>query len=169
MKVGFTGTRDGMTDEQRRAFIRWVKTAGVTEFHYGVCIGADEDAWDVMVSGPDLGFTRPRTVAHPPSNLVLASQSTMMFDDEIRPTVPYAVRNQNIVDASELLLATPKQEEELRSGTWLTIRYARKKKKPIVIFWPDGTITHESETIRRADVLALEKRAPGRPPKGASK
>lgn len=36
-----------------------------------------------------------------------------------------------------------KMEEEQKTGTWYTIRYARKQNKQIVIFWPDGTITNE--------------------------
>jgi hypothetical protein len=34
--------------------------------------------------------------------------------------------------------------EELRSGTWTTIRYTRKMKIPLSIVWPDGYITHEN-------------------------
>ena len=38
MKVGFTGTQDGMTDEQARAFHRVLRVyAGV--FHHGDCVG----------------------------------------------------------------------------------------------------------------------------------
>ena len=143
MKLGFTGTRHGMTDEQRRAFIAWVKGAGVTEFHYGVCVGADEDAWDVMASADDLGFAKPRVIAHPPSNPALRLSSTMPFDDEIRPVTDYLTRNRNIVDASAVLAATPEGPERLRSGTWSTVRYAREQGKRVVIFWPDGRVEGE--------------------------
>jgi len=141
MKVGFTGTRHGMTDEQRRAFIARAKEAGVTEFHYGVCDGADEDAWDVFTSARDLGFERPRTVAHPPSNPAKRLHNTMPFDDEVRPEAEYLTRNRNIVDASETLWAAPDGPEERRSGTWATVRYARRVGKPVVVFWPDGSVT----------------------------
>ena len=43
-----------------------------------------------------------------------------------------------LVDACEVLLATPKGPEKLRSGTWATVRYARKVGKRIVIIEPDG-------------------------------
>jgi hypothetical protein len=145
MKVGFTGTREGMADEQRRAFIRWAANAGVTEFHEGCCIGADDDAFDVMTSADDIGFTRPRIVAHPPTNRAAVSHSALMFADEQRTPADYLTRNRNIVDAADLLTACPKGPEEQRSGTWATVRYARKVGKPVVIFWPDGTVTEEGK------------------------
>ena len=33
--------------------------------------------------------------------------------------------------------------EQLRSGTWATVRHARKLKRPIVIINPDGTLLLE--------------------------
>lgn len=147
MKVGFTGTRKGMTDEQRHAFVAWVKTSGVTEFHYGVCVGADGDAWDVVASASDLGFEKPRVVAHPPTDPKLRLHSTMMFDDEVRPEADYLTRNHDIVDAIKedgILVASPGGREEQWSGTWSTIRYARRIGAAVLIIWPDGTTTEES-------------------------
>jgi hypothetical protein len=52
---------------------------------------------------------------------------------------PPLVRNKIIVDRSELLIATPFHEKEiLRSGTWMTIRYARSKVIPVLFIWPEG-------------------------------
>lgn len=52
---------------------------------------------------------------------------------------PSLVRNRLMVDISIVLVALPKTEgEELRSGTWATIRYARSIKTPHLIIWPDG-------------------------------
>lgn len=140
MRVGFSGTRHGMTDEQRRAFIAWAKTAGVTEFHHGCCIGADSQAVEVMMPPCDMGIESPRIVAHPPVAQPLFSASAHLASDERRCPYPYLVRNRNIVDASEHLVACPKGPEELRSGTWSTVRFARKVGKPVTIIWPDGTI-----------------------------
>jgi hypothetical protein len=53
-------------------------------------------------------------------------------------------RNHDIVDETELLIACPGElAEAVRSGTWATVRYARKLGRPIVIFWPDGSVTGE--------------------------
>lgn len=42
---------------------------------------------------------------------------------------PYLERNANIVEESSILIACPidKNEEEWRSGTWSTVRKARKR------------------------------------------
>lgn len=145
MKVGFTGTRDGMTDEQRRAFIAWAKTAGATEFHHGCCLGADADAVDVFLSAADLGFSRPLIVAHQPAKKAMLSDESLWSSDVMKPPLDYLVRNRNIVDDSDILVACPKGPEEQRSGTWSTVRYARKQGKRVLIFWPDGNVTKSTE------------------------
>jgi len=143
MKLGFTGTREGMADEQRRAFIAWAKTAGATEIHHGCCLGADADAVDVFLSAADLGFTRPLIVAHQPAKKAMLSDESLWSSDVMKPPLDYLVRNRNIVDACDVLLACPKGPEEQRSGTWSTVRYARKCGKRVVIFWPDGSVAEE--------------------------
>jgi hypothetical protein len=37
----------------------------------------------------------------------------------------------------------PSGPERLRSGTWATVRYARKLRKPITILWANGEVTEE--------------------------
>jgi hypothetical protein len=60
------------------------------------------------------------------------------------PEREYIARNHDIVDASAVLVATPRDwYEEQRSGTWATIRYARAQRKAVIIVWPDG----RAETI----------------------
>lgn len=66
------------------------------------------------------------------------------MSDEKREPLPYLARNCVIVDEADILLACPKGPEEQRSGTWATVRYARKQNKRIVIVYPDGTITTEN-------------------------
>jgi hypothetical protein len=53
----------------------------------------------------------------------------------------YLDRNHDIVDSSDLLIAVSESTVEvLRSGTWATIRYAKKLRKPIKIIYPDGKV-----------------------------
>lgn len=58
---------------------------------------------------------------------------------------PFLERDQDIVDWSEVLIATPSEEtgEKLRSGTWATVRMARKKGIPIIIVRPSGKVEQE--------------------------
>lgn len=54
----------------------------------------------------------------------------------------YAQRNADIVRDVDILLAFPQGEEVGRgSGTWLTVRIAREKKRPHIIVMPDGHVT----------------------------
>jgi hypothetical protein len=46
-------------------------------------------------------------------------------------------RNRDIVDAAVMLIAVPKETTEvLRSGTWTTVRYAKKKGCSVLIIPP---------------------------------
>jgi len=55
------------------------------------------------------------------------------------------LRNHKIVDICDILVAFPQTNSEtVRSGTYATIRYARKCKKPIIIIYPDGSVKKEN-------------------------
>jgi len=135
MKIGFTGTQIGMTPNQFGELARLI-AIGVTdnpcEFHHGDCIGADAEAHSIADA---FGC---RIVIHPPTNT--SKEAFCKVDSEwdtVLPPKPYLDRNHDIVDACDVLLAAPKSiEEELRSGTWATVRYARKKNIPVIILEP---------------------------------
>lgn len=80
-------------------------------------------------------------VGHPGVDMLGQSPMRAYCDvNESMPPLPYLQRNGNIVMASPILIATPKlMMEEVRSGTWSTIRRARKANKTIYIVYPDGT------------------------------
>ena len=109
----------------------------VQQLHLGDCIGADAEAYEEAVR---LGI---KTVGHPPDN---ASKRAFCEYDEERPPKPYLARNRDIVmEGIDGLIAAPKEfVEVLRSGTWATVRYARKAGRRIWIVMPDGTIKEES-------------------------
>ena len=128
MIVGFTGTSKGIPEVQLLGAIKLL-VAG-DDFHFGDCVGADAQAWYLAASW---GYW---TVAHPPID---PKARAWCKADIILPPRPYLVRNHDIVDVCAKLIATPHTlTEEQRSGTWATIRYARKKGKPIYIVGPDG-------------------------------
>ncbi len=145
MKLGFTGTRDETTVEQHRSLIAWFTANVPTEFHHGCCVGADEDAAFVVAHVNANTGTKTKRVGHPPTNRSLMSSHKEMIAEEFREPLPYLVRNRVIVDETAAMLACPKGPEELRSGTWSTVRYARRLKRPITIIWPDGEVTTENQ------------------------
>ena len=139
--VGFTGTQSGMVPEQKRQFKEILQIFHpITEFHPGDCIGADSDAHQI-VHEQEIPI-----VLHPPTNKTKrAFCLTSTIIKELSPK-SYLERNQDIVDACSVLIATPEGDcEEIRSGTWATIRRARKAGKPIYIIWPDGDLEIEYE------------------------
>jgi hypothetical protein len=138
IEVGMTGTKDGATDLQLAVFKkRFLKlgTADSLILHHGDCIGADEQCHAIAVK---VGC---RIMVHPPTD-DKARAYCKKGKTRVLNCKPYLKRNKDIVDDSAIMFALPKEkEEQLRSGTWSTIRYAKKTKKRLVIIWPDGTVT----------------------------
>lgn len=127
MKIGFTGTQSGMCIEQKRMLYNILTELmrdenKPTEFHHGDCIGADAEAHDIvqLIGGIDL-------ILHPPEN----DKKRAFCEGYARRAhpKPYLERNRRIVDSVDLLIVAPKEQEEtLRSGTWSTYRYAKRKR-----------------------------------------
>lgn len=129
--TGFTGTRDGMTPLQSCA-LRTIIAQLVGWWHHGDCIGSDAQSHDLA---SELGLM---TEIHPPLNSDLRAWCVGHI---IRKPKRYIERNHDIVDATAAMIAAPSgMREELRSGTWATVRYARWKARPITVIYPDGSI-----------------------------
>ena len=124
MRLGFTGTQEGMSQHQKEQFVLKMLELSPTEFHHGDCIGADAEAHDIVREF----FPNVKIVIHPP---IADSKRAYKRGDEYKLPETYLKRDHIMVDATEYLVGTPKQNAEiLRSGTWATIRYARKTSKP---------------------------------------
>jgi hypothetical protein len=133
-KVGFTGTQRGMTVQQRHAFYDELGR-GPGEFHHGDCVGSDATA---HVIATHLGW-EPHV--HPPID---ERKRAFSIGGVLYTPLQYLDRNRAIVNLCDVLYATPAGPEVLKSGTWATVRYARRSGLQIVIIWPDGTITREN-------------------------
>ena len=127
MKVGFTGTREGMSQHQKEQFVIELYEIAPTEFHHGDCVGADAEAHDIVRTF----FPEVKIVGHLPlSN----SQRAFKECDEYKSPLPYLERDRVIVDTADFMFGAPKSDKELvRSGTWATIRYSRKLTKPLKV------------------------------------
>ena len=127
MKVGFTGTRQGMSQHQKEQFVLEMLKLNPTEFHHGDCIGADAEAHDIVREF----FPNIRIIIHPPISVKLRA---FKKGNEYKDSESYISRNHNIVDTVEYMFGAPKSNnEELRSGTWATIRYTKKINKTITV------------------------------------
>lgn len=136
--AGFTGTQGGMTTLQLHAVRTLLRDQyGPSAAHHGDCVGADAQFHALMVEqGVPIHL-------HPPdvdSKRAFCDGATNVADAK-----PYLDRNHDIVDACRLLVAAPSgPAEKRRSGTWATVRYARKQHRGIVIVLPDGELRVES-------------------------
>ena len=136
--VGFTGPRDGMTLRQKTEVHKSLLLLKPSHALHGLCTGADEDFHHICRELWELGIY---IIGHPGMDNYGKSPYRAHCDvDEIEPILPYMERNQNIVNNSDILIATPSDFVEMpRSGTWSTIRKARNKKRTLFIVFPDGT------------------------------
>jgi len=145
-KFGFTGTSEEVRTEQQKTLEKIIKKIArkkEVEYHNGMCINSDEICFDLVARY----IPHADIVMHPPIN------KSKVFDLEdktyvnrviFRKDLDYLKRNMQIVAESNFLVATPKSvAEELRSGSWSTIRYARIARIPIIIVWPNGSIRKE--------------------------
>jgi hypothetical protein len=133
MTIGFTGTQNGMTklqQEEVTSILLTLKEKGYDVVRHGDCIGAD--AWFHNKS-VEMGFS---VIKHPPEN---PKKRAFCKEGETLPEKEYLTRNRDIVDNSDVIIATPSSPiEVLRSGTWATIRYSKNSFKPYVIVTPKG-------------------------------
>jgi hypothetical protein len=139
--IGFTGTRRGMTDGQKRRVrdllmhhARRVDRLRNLCVHHGDCKGADADFHNIASS------LRLHRTIHPPANDRLRA---FCAGDVCLEPLPYRKRNTNILLACDLLVATPAQAHEINySGTWATIREARRMGRAIIILEPTVDISN---------------------------
>lgn len=145
MRVGFTGTRRGLTARQRIAVKAWldqlsvVYTGGSAKFDqrrsfiHGGCVGADEEAQKVAL---DAGYDVAVFWGDDPKQQMLPPPSgDRRFTTHARQ--PMLARNRDIVDGCDVLLVAPRARKEvLRSGTWATYRYAQKVGRDCIMLWP---------------------------------
>jgi hypothetical protein len=136
--LGFTGTQAGMTPAQKESVILFLEGFAPQAVHHGDCIGADAEFHHFalnVIAGVSVHI-------HPPK--ISSKRAFCKGGHFTYPTKDYLVRNVDIVEQSQELLATPKEfMEEQRSGTWYTIRQARKRRKAVNIIYPDGRLVRE--------------------------
>jgi hypothetical protein len=138
--IGFTGTRQGMTDEQKLMVMDMLTQLEPAQVFHGDCTGADAD-FDYICKG--LGIIRE---IYPGTDSYGLSPTRAYCDAEIQhPSLPYLVRDKIIAEKGvDGLMACPKSvHEERRSGTWATVRYARKLGRRVWILYPGGSFKIE--------------------------
>jgi hypothetical protein len=144
IKIGFTGSREKMAgtaflalEDLVRRFVKEIGGPDLAEAHHGDCVGSDVAFHEIATE------LKIRTVAHPGD---LRRWRAFCKADETRDPLPCLDRNRVIVAECRSLIACPRlaEADDPRSGTWATVRHARRIHRPVLIIWQDGRV--ESET-----------------------
>jgi deoxyribodipyrimidine photolyase len=125
-----------MTKNQKEELCLYLKLLleqGYRLFHHGDAIGADAQAARIA---KDLGYYLICHPGHPKDKTNTMYRAFTNFNDEVQESKPFIKRDRDIVDETDSMVATPVGEEEIRSGTWTTIRYAKKKRKEVKLIMP---------------------------------
>jgi hypothetical protein len=128
MKIGFTGLRNGMTPQQKDIIIRLeLFTTKVLEAHHGDCLGSDADFHHLIreIDPAICIIIHPGFPANHPDDTTLRA---FCEGDHTSAPNSFLARNRDIVDETDMLIATPATKKEM-GGTWYTINYSRKQKK----------------------------------------
>jgi hypothetical protein len=126
VKIGFTGNRKGLTPIQEEGIKAILDNYDNIIVSHGDCIGSDTDFHNLCMNYKNANIHKNITICiFPPNNPTLRAFNA---GDLLMKEEPYLTRNENIIKNSSILIACPidKNCEELRSGTWSTIRKARK-------------------------------------------
>jgi hypothetical protein len=132
--IGITATRIGMSLNQKTMLIRRLQeiidNGYYINFHHGACEGGDVEADQICrnlkIGNPNK--THGEIHIHPSDHAKTRVHCEQDWDT-VYPPKPPLTRDRDIVSSIDFLFAAPKNEkkEELRSGTWTTVRYARKQ------------------------------------------
>lgn len=134
--IGFTGTRKGMNWTQWSVIFNLLKSIRPRLARHGMCKGADEqfDKLCYMAGIETEGY---------PQDSLPQWRSKKCHCTKVHPAKSPLERNKKIVQASDMMIAAPKTEDERgepRSGTWATIRYAKDRKVRLWIVLPNGDV-----------------------------
>ncbi len=131
--IGFTGTSRAALTPPQFDMLAYYLNVRSGWLHHGDCINADESA-HIIAQHASL-----KIAIHPPINPF--KRAYCECAEIVHPEKEYIARNHDIVDASAELFACPiGMTEELRSGTWATVRYGQRTGKMVTIIYPDGSV-----------------------------
>jgi len=129
MIIAFTGTQNGMSDRQKRTLrgiMNFFSEDTNLIFLHGDCVGADADAHAIVNEFAIDIELFPCDIKE--------KRAWCKGAKLTHARIPPLKRNDIMAKRCDLLIAAPKSlHEEIRSGTWATIRYARKYDKSIII------------------------------------
>lgn len=141
MKIGFTAAQAGISPPQQIVLRQELKRHVAADrpvpwFVHGKCTGGDEQGARIA---RQVGF---KLEAFPSDR---EDKTAEIWSEVEHPCKPPLDRNPDIVLAADRMYACPDGfKEKQRSGTWATIRCARRQGVRLTIIWPDGSVSQEN-------------------------
>jgi hypothetical protein len=132
-----TGPRTGATQPALLAVAQTLCAYKVTVLHDGDAVGVDYSAYHLARA---FGI---HVILHPPTDY---KWRAFCGDarDTFREEKPFKVRDRDMVDESEFLIAVPNTiGDHPTGGTGYTVEYVRSVNKPLVFIWPNGHASYE--------------------------
>lgn len=123
MVVGFTGTRSGMSEYQKKMVEKFLTENKVTTGVHGGCVGADIDFHDICMKMDIVVHVRPGHSSKDPENTKFRGDYTGAH--KVYESDSHFARNRAIVNQCDYLLGTPYNDNQ-KGGTWYTINYAHE-------------------------------------------
>lgn len=138
MRYAFTGPARVLTKSERDFIQKTIYELDPkpTALVSGGAHGVDTEAWNTFHAHRFLNV--PRVVVYPLKkwhNESLVRDSIVLGDRYVPVAGGYMKRNDRLVAEADILVAFPETpRERLRSGTWATVRRARKAGKEVRIY-----------------------------------
>lgn len=135
ISIGFTGTREGLNLNQKTKITEMLSqyTDHIIHVYHGDCLGADTDFHKLCVDFRNNNNIELVIIIMPPDKDIVRGFNK---SDIVMKPKPYLERNADIVINSDVMIGCPLDptKEVMRSGTWSTIRKARKMNKKLFVF-----------------------------------
>lgn len=154
----FTGTRKGMSLDQRDALTLWLFERNVVIAHHGCCVGADEELHNILAAFRESDSKREPFITGWPAEVgpELSCFGRIRLDDDRVRQAPLT-RNRMMSECAAGMIASGKPfdvvcvacpledepPESGRGGTWHAVRQFKAKNVPTTIITPSGTMRHE--------------------------
>jgi len=140
--VAITGSRSGVPREKVE---KWLSQYIGKEYLWvlGGAIGVDSFALDYLSSQKEkILIIVPQTIVNQPEEARRSINRAMLKEDieVLEPGISkkYAdaclERNRKMVEKADAIIAFPRGKEVLRSGTWATVRYAKRLNRTVIIY-----------------------------------
>lgn len=154
MIIGFTGTREGLTNQRLAWLYRLFEDASpdLLTVHHGACVGADASVHSIAL---EAGV---HIHVWPPVDTKYLVQECLSSHElvTVHHAMPYLVRDREIVRAAGGLVALPKQNEQpdrlLWGDTWYTVNFAERMNKPVTICYPNGVVEQRHPTPQQSQI-----------------